>query len=97
MNDQTQNPIRINHRGFLPKATKRFVLTDNPTGSLAFTVKWIDDVVEKILYRGEMEAVRENGATYYVGDFSSVTQEGDCWIEAGGHRSRQFVIYRPPA
>lgn len=94
MNDQTQNPIRINHRGFLPKATKRFVLTDNPTGSLAFTVKWIDDVVEKILYRGEMEAVRENGATYYVGNFSSVTQEGDCWIEAGGHRSRQFVIYR---
>ena len=30
-NSISQNPIRVNHIGFLPNEPKRFVLTDNKT------------------------------------------------------------------
>ena len=39
--DQMQNAIRVNMRGFLPGATKRFVLCENETGSDEFTVTLI--------------------------------------------------------
>ena len=88
-----QNAIRVNHRGFLSHSPKRFILTENESKSYAFSVYIIDDVKEVKVFEGALYPVFENGATYYVGDFSSVTKNGDYFIEAGGVRSRQFVIY----
>lgn len=87
-----QNAIRINHRGFLLHSAKRFILTDNKDGSLDFFVVITDDVKEIIVYKGKLEKVCEE-KTYYVGDFSEITREGDYHIIAGGYKSRQFVIY----
>lgn len=58
-----------------------------------FSVIITDNVEEKILYRGTLVSVFEDGRSYYIGDFSPLQQEGDYYIEAGGYRSRQFVIY----
>jgi hypothetical protein len=88
-----QNAIRINHRGFLKESQKRFVLVENQTGSDDFSVFLIDDVREIKVFEGKMTAVLEDGITYYVGDFSSVTKNGDYFVLAGGYKSRQFVIY----
>lgn len=90
---ELQNPIRVNHRGFLKKSTKRFVLIENPTLSLDFSVVIIDDVKEIVVFEGKLEPVSDDGVTYYVGDFSAVERDGDYYINAGGFRSRQFVIY----
>ena len=88
-----QNAIRVNHRGFLKNSSKRFILTDNKTGRMEFSVIITDNVEEKILYRGALVSVSEDGRSYYIGDFSELEREGDYYIEAGGYRSRQFVIY----
>lgn len=90
---ELQNAIRINHRGFLPYAQKRFVLVENPRECLDFTVIHIDDVKYIKVFEGKLEKVSEDGSTYYVGDFSHITKNGDYYIEAGGFKSRQFVIY----
>lgn len=89
---QFQNAIRINHRGFLKESQKRFVLVENQTGSDDFSVFLIDDVREIKVFEDKMTAVLEDGITYYVGDFSTVTKNGDYFILAGGYKSRQFVI-----
>ena len=39
-----QNAIRLNHRGFTNSAKKRFVLVDNKTGDISFTVFAIRNV-----------------------------------------------------
>ena len=90
---ELQNALRVNHRGFLPHSQKRFILTENNTGSLDFSVYHIHNVENIKAYEGKMRPYTENGVTYYEGDFSSVTKEGDYFIEAGGFRSRQLVIY----
>lgn len=90
---ELQNAIRVNHRGFMANGYKTFVMTENKTNNEEFSVYLIDDVVEKIAYTGKLNAVREGENTYYTGDFSKVTREGDYFIVAGGYRSRQFVIY----
>ena len=92
-NCKYQNPIRINHRGFLPNGQKRFVLTNNHTGCRAFSVYLVDDVKEIKVYEGELISKIEDGKELFYGDFSSVTREGDYFVEIGGLRSRQFVIY----
>ena len=92
-NSSIQNAIRVNHRGFLRSSKKRFILTDNKTEDLSFRIIITDDVKEITVYEGTMSPVYEDNTTYYLGDFSSVTREGDYYIEAGGYRSRQFVIY----
>ena len=92
-NSSLQNAIRVNHRGFLRSSKKRFILTDNKTEDLSFRIIITDDVKEITVYEGTMSPVYEDNTTYYLGDFSSVTREGDYYIEAGGYRSRQFVIY----
>ena len=87
-----QNAIRINHRGFKKDSQKRFILTE-PSGDSSFSVIYIKDACEYEVYKGTLEAVTENGHEYYVGDFSSLTDEGDYYVRAGGYVSRQFVIY----
>ena len=87
-----QNAIRINHRGFLPMGVKRFCLMENKTQDATFSVFLIDNVNEIEVYKGTLSAVKEKGKTLYMGDFSSVTREGDYFILAGGYKSRQFVI-----
>ena len=89
-----QNAIRVNHRGFLPSSKKRFILTENKASSLEFSVIHIDDVKYVCVYKGTLTPFEENGHTYYEGDFSVVTKEGDYHIEAGGFKSRQFIIYK---
>jgi len=88
-----QNAIRVNQRGFLKGSAKRFILTDNKTKERSFRVIITDDVKEITVYQGVMTEANEDGHTYFIGDFSSVEREGDYYIEAGGYRSRQFVIY----
>ncbi|MBQ9121695.1 MAG: glycoside hydrolase family 9 protein, partial [Clostridia bacterium] len=88
-----QNAIRVNHRGFLTNSQKRFILTENSAGSDEFSVFLIDNVREIKVFEGKMTPTHEDGSTYYVGDFSAVTQNGDYFIAAGGVKSRQFVIY----
>ena len=90
---ELQNAIRINHRGFLPNSKKRFILTENKTAALDFSVILIDDVKYTCVYSGTLTPHEENGQLYYEGDFSAVTKEGDYHIEAGGFKSRQFIIY----
>ena len=90
---EIQNAIRVNHRGFLPNAQKRFILTENKAECDCFSVYIIDDVKHVKVLDGKMSKHEENGETLYVGDFSLVTKCGDYFIEAGGVRSRQFVIY----
>ena len=87
-----QNAIRVNHRGFLENGAKRFILTDNKVDSNTFSVVNTHDVKDITVYEGEMTPVYEDGHTYYVGDFSSLTKKGDYYILEGGYRSRQFVI-----
>lgn len=88
-----QSAIRVNHRGFTQNSAKRFILTENKTGDLSFSVLLVRDVKEILAFEGTMCPVSENGNTYYVGDFSSVCECGDYFIKAGGFSSRQFVIY----
>lgn len=88
-----QNAIRVNHRGFLKKSQKRFILTENKTGSDNFSVFLIDNVKEIKVLDGKMLPFHENGQTFYEGDFSSIIEDGDYFIVAGGFKSRQFVIY----
>jgi hypothetical protein len=88
-----QNAIRINHRGFLRNSQKRFVLTENNTNCDTFKVFLIDNVNFVKVYEGVLVPHSENGNTFYVGDFSSVSRDGDYFIEVDGKRSRQFVIY----
>ena len=90
---ELQNPIRVNHRGFLRNSQKRFILTENKTESMDFRVVLIDNVKWITVFEGKMTPVIEDGHTYYVGDFTNITQDGDYQIEAGGFTSRQFVIY----
>ncbi len=93
---ELQNAIRVNMRGFLPTSEKRFVLCENKTGRDEFTVTLIhgESVEHTVVYRGKMTTeVDEYGEKYQVGDFSSVTSDGDYYITAGGFVSRQFVIY----
>lgn len=90
---ELQNPIRVNHRGFLSNAKKRFILTENNSGDDTFRVILTDDVKRIVALEGKMTSVFEDGNTYYVGDFSEITRDGDYHIEAGGFTSRQFVIY----
>ena len=93
LNQNLQNPIRVNHRGFLSQSNKRFVLTENLTDSLTFSIILVDNVEEITVFTGEMKTFKENGDTLYEGDFSVVSKSGDYYIDAGGYRSRQFVIY----
>ena len=89
-----QNAIRVNHRGFLKTSQKRFVLLHNQTDSLAFTVFSIRDVEKIPEFTGLMEVSSlSDGSVCYVGDFSSIEEDGDYFIQAGGYTSRQFVIY----
>lgn len=84
-------------RGFLPSSPKRFVLCENATGSDEFTVTLIhgEFVEHTVVYTGKMsDEYDEFGRKYQVGDFSSVTADGDYYITAGGVCSRQFVIYK---
>ena len=95
--NEMQNAIRVNMRGFLPNSPKRFVLCDNITGSDEFTVTLIhgEFVEHTVIYTGKMTVeYDEFGEKFQVGDFSSVTGDGDYYITAGGYSSRQFVIYR---
>ena len=94
--DNTQNAIRVNMRGFLPNASKRFVLCENKTESDEFTVTLIhgEFVEHTVVYRGIMtKESDEFGESFWVGDFSAVTEDGDYYVTAGGFNSRQFVIY----
>lgn len=88
-----QNPIRVNHRGFLPKGQKRFILTENNIGNDEFSVFLIDNVQEIKVFEGKLLSDKEDDKLIYWGDFSDVEKAGDYFIEAGGIRSRQFVIY----
>ena len=90
---ELQNAIKVNHRGFLCNSKKRFILTENKNGSLDFSVYLIHDVKHICVYRGQMVEYKENGQAIYEGDFSSVCDNGDYFIEAGGYISRHFVIY----
>ena len=90
---ELQNAIRINHRGFLKHSHKRFVLTDNKSNGLDFSVYLIRDVEHICVYNNKLIKHIENGQILYEGDFSSVTENGDYFIEAGGYKSRHFVIY----
>lgn len=92
-NSELQNPIRVNHRGFLPNSQKRFILIESHTKSSNFSVYLIDNVQEIKVFEGKLNSTVEDGKQLYWGDFSSVTKDGDYFIEAGGVRSRQFVIY----
>lgn len=89
-----QNAIRVNHRGFLTTGQKRFVLLHNKTESLAFTVFAIRDVENIPEFTGIMEVSHlSDGSVCFTGDFSSIVEDGDYFIQAGGYTSRQFVIY----
>ena len=94
---EMKNAIRVNMRGFLPNSKKRFVLCENNTGSDEFTITLIhgEFVEHTVIYRGKMTTeYDEFGRSFQVGDFSSVTADGDYYVTAGGVNSRQFVIYK---
>ena len=90
---ELQNAIKINHRGFLCDSKKRFILTENKTNSLDFSIYLVHDVKHICVFSGKMVEYKEAEHILYEGDFSCVSEDGDYFIEAGGFISRQFVIY----
>lgn len=93
-NSVSQNPIRINHVGFMSTSNKRFVLTDNMTGEDTFSVYhfYECDKAAREVYTGKM-VLEDKEKGLWSGDFSDVTVEGDYYVTAGGHTSRYFLIY----
>lgn len=90
INSLTQNPIRINQVGFKPESPKRFILTDNKTGDDTFTIYF--DTCKKEAYRGKM-VLEDAEEGLWTGDFSCVSEPGDYYVCAGGHKSRFFWIF----
>ena len=88
-----QNAIRINQRGFLNDSQKRFILVDSEINTDVFDVCLVENVEEKVVFSGKLERVCDGDTVYFVGDFSTVTKDGDYFINVGKYRSRQFVIY----
>jgi hypothetical protein len=78
-----QNAIRVNHRGFLPSSPKRFVLTDIKTDERMFTIYAIQNVENIPVYKGTLERVAFGETLCFIGDFSSVVEDGDYFICAG--------------
>ena len=54
MNEILQNAIRVNHRGFLCDSKKRFILTENKTNSLDFSIYLIHNVEHICVFNGKM-------------------------------------------
>ena len=50
---ELQNPIRVNHRGFLSNAKKRFILTENNSASDIFRIILTDDVKRIVALEGK--------------------------------------------
>ncbi len=89
-----KHPIRVNHIGYMTFAKKRFILTENKEKSLNFTVDLIIDARFEEVLKGTLEECDDGyGNTVWVGDFSSVTNNGSYVIRAGGYKSRAFTVY----
>jgi len=86
----------MNHVGFEPEATKRFVYTGNEGDT--FTVVRMLDAVNTEVYTGKLVKVENSGAhgTEYMegllGDFSAVKEPGIYRIICGNDSSRSFPI-----
>ncbi len=88
---QTINSIRVNHIGYLPGSSKIFMVESPPEKT--FSVHYLKDTFFTEVYRGIL--TREEGEldSGWLGDFSSVTAEGNYQIHCGNLTSRRFVIW----
>lgn len=92
MMNNRENPIKINHVGFLTNAPKRFVFTGE-TQSREFIVEYLKDTLYTEAFRGELKYMETDDGNGYVGDFSNLKAEGDYRISIDGIKSRHFIIY----
>jgi len=85
----------MNHVGFLPKGSKRFVVT-NPTDD-RFTVKKIVSLGgsgNKDVLQGRLHRVNGDLGDAWVGAFNTVADEGFYSIRCGNLSTGIFVVHR---
>jgi hypothetical protein len=92
METQLRNPIRVNHVGFAPQASKIFIITT--PNSLEFTVCQLKDVEFTIKYHGMLRQQTTEFGEGWVGEFSELKEEGIYRIHCGEAISRCFIIYK---
>jgi len=93
--DAKRPRIFMNHVGFLPKGSKRFVVTDPPAE--AFTLQKMTNVGKmacRDVLQGRLARVNGDLGDAWVGDFHTVTEEGFYRIVCGNLSSRIIVVYR---
>ncbi|MDY3003221.1 MAG: hypothetical protein SOR92_02040, partial [Christensenella hongkongensis] len=84
-----KNRFLINHTGFLPEASKKFVYDGNAD---SFTVCRLQDLKLTPVFEGSFEWRVQYGS-YGVGDFSGLCEEGIYRIHTEDGNSRCFVIW----
>lgn len=95
---QMSSPFRINYAGYLPLQDKLAVYISDETGPLKWAVK---DSNGKTALKGVSTDKRVNdhasGDTFFIIDFSSLTEPGDGYrLNVGGQSSLPFDINEQP-
>jgi len=83
--------ILVNHVGFLPRSNKTFVIANPPATEFAINSDLWGDV---IVYRGQLKRVNAELGDAWIGDFSSVQEEGVYLIHCGNLTSRPVLIHK---
>jgi hypothetical protein len=93
----TGSPVRtdailVNHVGFLPDASKYCVVPQPP--EKIFTIQRLKDCVWRQVLEGKLVEGGPELEPGWVGDFSSLREEGIYQVRCSARQSRCFVIWR---
>lgn len=83
--------ILVNHVGFVPRSAKFCVVLNPSTNDFSVFKGWWSD---QVIYRGLLKHVDAELGDGWVGDFSSVQEEGVYTIQCGTVRSRMVIVSR---
>lgn len=84
--------ILINHVGFLPDSPKYCVIPQPPEKT--FTIHRMKDCVWTPVYEGTLTEGEPELEAGWVGEFTSLQEEGIYQVRCGGRQSRCFVVWR---
>jgi Glycosyl hydrolase family 9/Cellulase N-terminal ig-like domain len=90
-----QNPISVNHVGFMTEAYKTFIISSPPEEE--FSVYELKDNTHTQVYSGRL--YRANGSELgegWIGDFTDFKKEGIYQIRCGALQGRCFIICDNP-
>lgn len=86
-----RDKILVNHVGFLPQSVKTFVIVNPPANDFCINS---DMWGQTIVHRGQLKRVAGDLGDAWVGDFSSVQDDGSYLIQCGTLVSRPVLIHR---